>query len=119
MTSAGGSFNEANVTLNNAGTVEDTFTLTFTSSSAFTCASVSEGSVGIGTTSGTFAPTNPNTANAYFSVPSSCFSGVWTTGDTVQFKTHPAAAPLWIKEVVPAGTSAFSENGFVSEFEIE
>ncbi|MBF0607687.1 MAG: hypothetical protein HQL61_09090 [Magnetococcales bacterium] len=119
VTSAGGSFNEANVTLNNAGTVEDTFTLTFTSSSAFTCASVSEGSVGTGTTSGTFAPTNPNTANAYFSVPSSCFSGVWTTGDMVQFKTHPAAAPLWIKEVVPAGTSAFSENGFVSEFEIE
>ncbi|MBV6340175.1 hypothetical protein [Candidatus Magnetobacterium casense] len=119
LASAGGSFNETNVTLNNAGTVEDTFTLTFTSGSAFTCSGVLEGAVGSGTTGGTFAPTNANVAAAYFSISSSAFSGVFITGDTVQFKTHPAAAPMWFKEVVPSDTGAFSENGLVTEYYIE
>ncbi|KJU85464.1 hypothetical protein MBAV_002341 [Candidatus Magnetobacterium bavaricum] len=119
IVSASGTFNEANVTLNNVGCVEDTFTLTFTSATAFTCAGTYEGSIGSGTVGTTFAPTNPTVAAAFFSIPSSCWGGSWATGNTVQFKTHPSAYPLWFKEVVPVGTSAFSENGLVTEYYIE
>ncbi|MEO5357791.1 MAG: hypothetical protein H7844_10895 [Nitrospirae bacterium YQR-1] len=117
--SGSGAFDETKVTLDNEGTIEDTWTFTFTSSTAFTCSGTYTGSVGSGSINSTFTPNNANVGKKYFSVPSNAWSGTWATNDTLQFKTHPSKAALWVKEVVPAGTQAYSENGVCMELYVE
>ncbi|MBF0488160.1 MAG: hypothetical protein HQK98_08370 [Nitrospirae bacterium] len=114
-----GTFDETKVVLDNVGTVEDTFTLTFTSATAFNCVGTLEGSIGTGSINSSFTPTNANTGQKYFQIPANAWGGTWATGNTLQIKTHPAAAALWLKEVVPSGTSAYSENGTLMEIYVE
>ncbi|KWT77348.1 hypothetical protein [Candidatus Magnetominusculus xianensis] len=114
-----GTFDLTKVTLDNNGTIEETWTCTFTSSTNFTCAGTVSGSVGSGNINSAFTPINPNVATKYFNIPSNAWGGSWQTGNTAQFKTHPAKAPLWLKEVVPAGTAAYSDNGISIELYVE
>lgn len=117
-TSTSGTYDEATypVLLDNQGTVEDTWTITFTSGSAFTCAGSNEGSVTSGSTGSDFSPVNSATGTEYFTVSSSGWGGTWASGDTVTFSTHPAHRGLWFKEYVPAGTPADSYNLFILGF---
>ena len=43
-------------------------------------------------------------------IPSTGWSGAWQSGDTITFTSHPAAIPLWLKQVVPPGTDAAADN---------
>ncbi|QWR76065.1 hypothetical protein [Candidatus Magnetomonas plexicatena] len=117
--SGSGTFDLTKLTLDNQGTIEDTWTFTFTSATAFTCSGTYAGSVGTGSINSTFTPNNANAGYKYFSVPTNAWGGTWATNNTLQFKTHPAKAALWLKEVVPAGTSAYSENGVCMELYVE
>ncbi|MDY6903685.1 MAG: hypothetical protein SWH61_03275 [Thermodesulfobacteriota bacterium] len=96
--------------LYNDGTVEDDWTITFSSGSAFSCTGVKNGSVGSGSISANFSPNNPDTNQPYFTMDLSGWAGTWAAGDTVQFSTHPSALPLWLEEVVPVGTSQEPNN---------
>jgi len=100
--------------ISNIGSVEDTWTLTFTSATAFTVTGTNTGSLGSGTRSSTFSPVNPNvgTGDYYFSIRASGFGGTFAIGDTITFSTHHSAKSIWIKEVAPALTSAESANQF-------
>ena len=119
VSGSGGTFDETKVTLTNLGTVEDTWTLTFTSSTNFTCAGLYEGAIGNGVISSVFSPTNTNTGQSYFTIPVNAWGGTFSSGNTVTFKSHPACFPLWLKEVVPAGTSPYSHNGVIVEVYVE
>ena len=105
-----GTYNEATypVEVNNIGTVEDSWTLQFTSSVAFTVTGTNSGLVGSGTVSGDFSPVNANvgTGDYYFTIEAAGWGGSWTLGDTITFQTHHAASSLWLKEVVPALTAS-------------
>jgi len=92
----------------NEGTVEDTWTLTFTGSGAFSVSGSVTGSVGSGTTSSDFQPANGS--SYYFKIDKDGWSGTWTTGDSITFATHHAAKSIWIKEIVPAGCASYSNN---------
>jgi hypothetical protein len=94
----------------NESSVEDSITVTFTSTTAFTVAGTYLGSLGAGNISSDFAPTNPSTGRPYFTIPKEGWGGTWAPGDTLEFDTHPASAAIWVKEVVPAGAEAFSNN---------
>ena len=124
-TTASGTYDESTypVELNNDGAEEDSWTITFTSATAFTCSGLYAGSVGAGNIVTDFAPTNPNTGQPYFTLRSAGFGGTWTGGDTIQFQTHPSALPAWWKEVVPAATAAENNNlavlGWYSEQQTE
>ncbi|MEA3480057.1 MAG: hypothetical protein U9R60_17880 [Bacteroidota bacterium] len=111
-TSAGGTYDESGypLELDNRGTVTDAFTITFTSTTAFGCTGVKEGSIGNGTVSSDFIPTNPNTGQPYFTLRSAGFGGSWQSGDTITFKTVAAGAGFWCKEIVPAATPAEANN---------
>ena len=98
------------LTLFNDGTEEDNWTLTFTSAVAFTCVGASEGSVGSGTITAAFVPTNPNTGQPYFSLDQDGWAGTWASGDSITFTTSPSALPVWWREIVPAGTAAVENN---------
>lgn len=99
--------------LGNMGTVYDQWTVTFTSSTAYSVSGARTGAVGSGSTLSDFAPVNPSTGTTYFTIPAAAFTGAWAAGDTATFTTGPASIPLWIQRIVPAGASAISGNKFV------
>lgn len=111
-TSSAGTFDETTYPpiCFNDGTVEDTFTITMTGATTFTCAGASEGSLGTGSTLTNFSPVNANTGQPYFTIDADGWGGTWQSGDTIVFKTHPSVAPIWLKEVVPAGAAQAPNN---------
>jgi len=99
------------ITLDNIGTVDEDWTITFTSATEFRLDGDSLGTgVATGDTSTLFTPTNSGRSKPYFTLSSLGFSGTWTAGDTIEFTTSPAAKGLGIKRVVPAGSGPLSNN---------
>lgn len=116
VTSAGdGAYDPSgdNLTVHNEGGIEQSWTLTFTSATDFDLSGNTVGSVGSGNISSNFTPTNPDFASPYFTLNNAGFSGTFQAGDTITFDTHPAAVPIWVHRVVPAGAAAFSGNSAV------
>jgi hypothetical protein len=116
-TSVSGTYDESTypLLLSNVGTVEDTWTLTFTSATTFTVAGTNTGALsGLGAIGSDYAPVNPNvgTGDYYFKLRAAGWGGTWAVGETVIFSTHHSAKSIWVKEVVPAGTSAKTNNQF-------
>lgn len=114
-TSVSGVFNLANtggnpIVQGPVGGVYDTWTLTFSSATAFSVTGTNTGSVGSGTTAGTFAPNNATFSSPYFTIPSAAWTGTWATGNTLTFTTTPSAIPVWMKRVVPAAAASLSGN---------
>ncbi len=111
-TSASGTYDESAhpPVLDNIGTIEQTWTLTFTDATHFSVSGDTVGSVGSGDTSTDFAPQNSDFSKPYFTLEAAGWGGTWTAGDTVVFTTHPAAIALWEKRVVPAGAASLSNN---------
>jgi len=105
-----GTYDETNfpLTLYNIGTIYDDWTLTFTSSTAFSVTGAVTGSIGAGSTLSDFKPTNGS--SWYFLLSSSGWGGSWSIGDTITFRTVHAGKALWLKEVVPAEIAAYSNN---------
>lgn len=116
-TSVSGTYNESlyPVVLYNVGTVTDTWTLTFSSSTAFSVSGATTGYVGTGLTSSDFKPVNGS--SFYFKIDKNGWGGTWANGDTVTFNTVHAGKSFWVKEVVPALTSAYSNSTFTLGFD--
>lgn len=109
-TSAAGGVSGA-IAGDSVGTVEQDWTLTFTSATAFNIVGDTAGNIGSGNVGGTTSPINPAfPGRPYFSIPAGFFTGTFAAGDTVTFTTSPAAIPLWYRQIVPAGASAISGN---------
>lgn len=119
--SVGGTYDETiyPVIMYNDGTERDSWTITFTSGTAFTCSGANEGSVGSGGVTADFSPTNPNTGQPYFTIDKDGWGGTWLSGDTVTFTTDPAGFPIWWKETVPPATAQESDNLTVLGFYVE
>ena len=109
-TTTSGTFDENSVTLDNIGTVEQTWTLTFSDSLNFSVVGDVLGSVGSGDISTQFAPNNPDFTKPYFTIPTAVWGGTWANGETVVWQTHPAAYPLWAIQIIPAGSGSLSGN---------
>lgn len=102
------------ITGDSLATVEQDWTLTFTSATAYIIFGDTLGNVGSGNLSGGAAPINPAfPGRPYFRLPAAAFSGAFATGNQITFTTSPAAIPVWYKHVVPAGAAAISGNHVV------
>lgn len=114
VTSASGTYDDvANpIAMDWIGTVEDQWTLTFTSGTAYDIVGANSGNVGSGNISGGAAPVNSDFSKPYFTLQSAGFGGTWLASETITFNTHPAAVPLWLKRRIPAGASSISGNNF-------
>lgn len=112
VSSIAGSFDEAQLTLAPRSAVADTFTLTFTSPTAFNATGAAAGTLGSGTIGSTFSPTNSPFSGPYFTLPATAWSGAFLAGESVSFTTAPAAVPVWYQRIVPAGASSFAANSF-------
>lgn len=113
VTSTGGTVNPAALAANGVGSMEATFTLTFTSGTAFNI--TNNAGIALSTTYGTVssvtAPTGPFNA-ALFTLQPSFWAGSWQAGDTVQFTTHPAAVPVWFARDIPAASTSTASSSF-------
>lgn len=107
-----GTFDPADgrLSIDSIGGVYDEWTITFTSATAFTCAGTASGSVGTGNTSSTFAPANAALGRPYFSLNTLAWGGSFSVGNTVTFRTIPAALPLWYRRIIPANAGSLSGN---------
>lgn len=94
-------------------TVEQDWTIEFTSATAFNITGDQLGLVGTGNTSSNAAPINGNYSKPYFTLRSVGWGGTWTIGDTITFKTSPAAIPIWYRRVVPAASNSLSGNSVI------
>ena len=114
-TSSAGTYNEATypVTLDSIGGIEQTWTVTFSSGTAFGCSGNTVGSVGTGTKGTTFAPNNATFSTPYFTLLGAGWGGTWANGESLTFITHPAAHAVWQRRTVPAGASALSGDSVI------
>lgn len=96
--------------VDNIGTVEETWTLTFLTASTFTVSGATLGSVGSGNITTDFEPSNPDFTKPYFTLLSGGWGGTAVAGNTVTFTTSPASVALWEKRVVPASCSSITGN---------
>jgi hypothetical protein len=119
--SVAGTYDEAGypLILFNDGTERDSWTITFTSPTAFTCSGAKEGNVGTGSVSADFSPINPNTGQPYFTVDKDGWGGTWAIGETITFITDPSVFPIWWKQIVPPVTAVENDNLTVLGFYCE
>lgn len=103
VTSVAGTFNQAYLQVQSIGGLYETITITFITSTNFTCTGDFSGSLGLGTISGTFNPINSAFATPFFIINPYAWGGTFVTGDTVVFTTIPAAYPYVERRDVVAG----------------
>jgi hypothetical protein len=113
VTSAAGTFEAANLLAHNIGSVEQDWIATFASATTFGIVGDTLGSVGSGSIGAGAAPNNPDFGAPYFTLQAAGFGGTFLAGDTIEFSTHPAAVPVWMKRLVPAGAAALTVNNAV------
>jgi hypothetical protein len=116
-TSTSGTYDESNypVVCDNIGTIEQTWTCTWTDATHVTIVGDTVGTVATGAaTSGDIAPINPDFSKPYFTLESAGLGGTWAPGETIVFQTHPAAQPLWEKRVVPAACASLANNKVIA-----
>lgn len=113
VTSAAGLVTDAQRVFDNPSCIDQTWTITFSNPTTFSCAGSTVGSVGSGGTGSTFQPNNPDFGVPYFRLPANFWAGTWQAGDTVVFTASSASVPLWFKHVVPASTPAWNANSSV------
>lgn len=114
VTSTAGTLDSAtagNLAAHNPGAVADTWTLTFTDASNYALSGTATGAVsGSGSINADYSPLNPATGTPYFTLKSTAWGGTFAAGNTVGFATTPAAAPIWYRRQVPAGTASLAND---------
>ncbi len=122
-TSASGTYDEDTypVVVNNVGTVEDSWTVTFLTSSTFSVSGSVTGALENGSIGSNYSPTNANTGTGdyYFRILAAGWGGTWAIGETVTFNTNHSAGSVWCKEVVPAATAAKTNSTFKMKMYVE
>jgi hypothetical protein len=111
--SGSGTHSIAGIALDNIGTIQQNWTLTFSSATNYSVSGNTVGSVGTGTVNGDFAPNNPAFSKPYFTLASTGFGGTFTQNDTIVWTTSPAAIPIWYWRKVPQNAASLSGNSVV------
>ena len=117
VTSVAGTYNSGTypLILYSDGAETDSFTLTFSTSTAFTGAGIKSGSLGSGTITANFQPTNPQTGQPLFKLDYRGFSGSFQAGNKLMFTTYASALNIIWREKVPAGASPVKYNLVLGE----
>ena len=103
----------------NVATIQQAWTLDFTSATNYDLTGDIVGAVASGNVSSDFGPTNSDFGRPYFTLRSAGFGGTFQAGDTITFNTSPASRGIWALRDIPAGSSSFSGNDATTQFEGE
>lgn len=114
VTSAAGTLAHAtagNLTVPGKGSIDDSWTLTFSSATAFSVSGTVTGALsGTGTIGADFSAINPSTSTALFKILSTAWGGTFVAGDTVTFNTTPASLPLFLRRRIPANSGTLAND---------
>lgn len=116
VTSSAGTYADGtpgNIIVDSIGGIEQDWTLTFTSATAFDLTGNTLGAVGSGNISTDLQPDNPDFTKPYFVMLAAGYGGTFATNDTITFSTAPASLPIWEKRTVPAGANSLSSNNTI------
>ena len=61
------------------------------------------------------SPTNPHTAQPYFTIAANGFGGGWSAGNVIRFNTYSASAPFWVVQTIAQGTATDPDFNFAIE----
>lgn len=113
---AQGTYDSANypLELDNEGTIDQVWTITFTSATAFDVAGDTKGAVGSGNTLSDSTLLNSATGTPYFVIPSAAWGGTWQAGDTLTVETGVSGKPFWLARIVDAGMPAPANDSLYS-----
>lgn len=103
------------VTVPSKGSINDTWTLTFSSATSFSVAGAVTGALsGTGTIGSDYSANNQPVGTPYFSILAVAWGGTFVSGDTVTFNTTQASLPMLIRQRIPAasGTLTGTVAGF-------
>lgn len=111
VVAGGGSYDSGTYPIlpDSIGSIQQNWTLTFTSASQFTIVGDTLGSLGTFNVTSDAAPSNPAFSRPYFTLNRLG----WTspqTGTTATFTTAPASIPLWYRRITPAGANSLSAD---------
>jgi hypothetical protein len=108
----GGTFDAVTypILVDSIGGIYDTWTLTFSNATTFSCVGSFIGAVGSGNVGSDFSPVNADYTKPYFVLPAAAWGGTQVGGNILVFTTSPASIPYWEKRVIPSGASSLSGN---------
>ena len=93
------------VVLSNRGTIRQRWTISFTSAATYELAGDTVGGLGTFQVAANAAPVNPAawaSGAPYLTIPADSL-----IGHTITFYTSPAMTPIWVNNVIPAGTTEY------------
>ncbi len=98
------------VICDNIGTIEQTWTITFSDDTNFTVSGNTVGTLASGVIGSNYSEDNPDFTKPYFTLESGGWGGSPVNGNTLVFQTHGAELPLWEKREIPALATSLSTN---------
>lgn len=121
VTSGGGNYDNGGypVITDHIGGIYQDWTLNFTSATQLTVTGDTVGLLGTFPIGSNINPVNSNHNKPYFLMNTAGFSGAFSAGNSITFRTVPAAYPHWAKRVVPPGATSLSGNTFTFGFDAE
>lgn len=94
------------ITVSNLGAYPDRFLIRFTSSTAFVCYGEQLGYLGAGNINEDFAPINPLTSAAYFTLDYRGWGAGWSTGNCIRFNLVGACYPVDVIRAIQPSSPA-------------
>lgn len=103
------------IEINNQGSIQERWRISFTSSTAFQVIGETVGVIGTGTTSADCAIANPATGAPYFTIRADGWGSGWNSGNQVRFNTDGAQAPFWLARTILSGPATAEEDSFATQ----
>lgn len=106
-----GELDEAQITLDNKGSIRQVLTLTFSDANNFTVASDEPGvSLAAGSIGSQYAPLNPLTSTPYLTIPIAAWTAGFTLNDEIEIPINPGNIPQVQRRVVPSSCPSLANN---------
>lgn len=104
------------IEVDNASAIQERWQVIFTGATTVNIIGESVGQILTGVSIGTgIAPINPNTGQAYFTIPISGWGAGWSSGNVLRFNTIAANAPTWIIQSIAQGEATDTDYTFCLE----
>ena len=104
------------IEVDNASNIEERWQVIFTNTTTVNVIGENVGQILTGVPiSGDITPINPNTGQAYFTIPTAGWGGGWSAGNLLRFNTVAANVPLWVIQSVGQGLATDPDLGFCIE----
>lgn len=100
-----------NVTVPSKGSINEAWTLTFSSPTTFSVSGAVTGALaGTGSISADYSANNPSTSTPFFTILAAAWGGTFVAGDTVTFNTTQASLPLLVRQRIPVASGTLANN---------